>query len=117
MGVLLNSLVVAANGGSMPVDRDLATRLCSPRLMQLLDSPDYVVHKPITATTRLKPLADLLPLPVLYPRPKWFAPGSVGDILITIGACAMLVTGLGAFGLSRRSAAGAPQSVSMGEGK
>ena len=106
LGVLLNFLVIAANHGSMPVDRNLATRLCGHRLVQLLDSPDYIVHKPIAATTRLKPLADLLPLPLLYPRPEWFSPGSVGDILITLGACAMLITGLGAFGLSRRAPVG-----------
>jgi len=114
LGVLLNLLVVAANGGSMPVDRQLAVRLCAPRLIELLDSPSYVVHKPITPQTRLRPLADVLALPMLYPRPKWFSPGSVGDILITLGACATLFTGLGAFGTSLRPAvpitAGAPRA-------
>lgn len=111
LGVLLNFSVIAANGGSMPVDRDLATRLADPRLVRLLDSPAYVVHKPITQATRLRPLADILPLPMFYPRPHWWSPGSVGDILITLGACAMLITGLGAFGLGRRAEsvpAGAP---------
>ena len=99
LGILLNFLVIAANDGSMPVDRDLAIRTADPRLVKLLDSPDYVVHKPVTPQTRLRPLADILPLPMLWPRPHWCSPGSVGDVFITVGACAMLVTGLGAFGL------------------
>jgi len=103
LGIFLNFLVIAANGGSMPVDRDLARRYADPRLVRMLDSPDYVVHKPVTAQTRLKPFADILPLPMLVPRPTWFSPGSVGDILITFGACALLVTGLGAFGTARRA--------------
>ena len=105
LGVLLNFLVIAANRGSMPVDRALALRCAEARLVQLLDSPEYVVHKPVTSETRLRPLADVLPLPLLFPRPAWFSPGSVGDVFITLGACAMLVTGLGAFGLAPRAAA------------
>ncbi len=102
-GVLLNFLVIAANGGSMPVDRALAQRSASPELVKLLDSPSYVVHKPVTPETRLAFLADILPLPMLCPRPRWYSPGSVGDILLTFGACALLLTGLGAFGLGRRT--------------
>ena len=102
VGVLLNFLVIATNGGSMPVDRELAKRCVGPGLLRLLDSPSYIVHKPITPQTRLRPLADVLPLPMLYPRPTFFSPGSVGDIFITFGACAMLISGLGAFGLRRR---------------
>jgi hypothetical protein len=101
-GVLLNFLVIATNGGSMPVDRALAERYVGPGLLRLLDSPSYIVHKPITPQTRLRPLADILPLPMFYPRPTFFSPGSVGDIFITFGACAMLISGLGAFGLRRR---------------
>ncbi len=102
IGVFLNFLVIAANGGTMPVDRDLAVRAGNAFVVRLLDSPDYTVHKPITPATRLVPLADVLPLPMLYPRPKFYCPGSIGDVSITIGACAALLVGLGAFGLGKK---------------
>jgi hypothetical protein len=102
VGVFCNFLVIAANGGSMPVDRALAERYSDPRLVRLLDSTNYIVHKPVTPRTRLRLLADVLPLPMFYPRPTFFSPGSVGDIFITVGACAMLIGGLGAFGTGPR---------------
>jgi hypothetical protein len=106
VGVLLNFLVIAANGGSMPVDRDLAVRAGNRTLVQLLDSPAYVSHKPIHAGTRLRPLADVLPLPLLFPRPRFFAPGSIGDVVVTFGACWLILSALGAFGLGRRGPSG-----------
>jgi hypothetical protein len=99
IGVLLNLLVIAANGGTMPVDRELAVRAGSNRLVAMLDSESYYSHRATTAGTRLRPLADVLPLPLLVPRPRFFSPGSVGDIFVTIGGCWLILTGLGAFGL------------------
>jgi hypothetical protein len=99
LGAFLNLLVIAANGGSMPVDRGLAERAGSERLVELLDSPEYTMHEPVTEATRLRPLADVLPLPMLVPRPRFYSPGSVGDILVTIGACWLVLHAVGAFGL------------------
>ena len=99
VGVLLNFLVIAANGGSMPVDRDLAVRAGNKTMLHLLDSPTYVNHTPIGPDTRLKPLADVLLLPPPYPRPHVF---SGGDILVSIGACWLILGGVGAFGMGRR---------------
>ena len=99
VGVLLNFLVIAANGGSMPVDRALAVQAGSTALVESLDSPSYVIHKPATPATRLRPLADVLRLPLLVPRPRFFAPGSVGDVIVTLGACWLILSALGAFGL------------------
>jgi len=104
VGVLLNFLVVTANGGSMPVDRELARRAGNTTLVRLLDSPTYILHKPVTSRTRLRPLADVLPLPLLAPRPRFFAPGSIGDAIVTAGGCWLILTGLGAFGLSAATA-------------
>jgi hypothetical protein len=103
-GVLLNLAAIAANGGSMPVDRELAVKSGSERMVELLDSSRYATHMPVTEGTRLRALGDVLPLPLLPvpPRPKPFCPGSVGDVLITAGACWLILTGLGAFGLGRR---------------
>lgn len=99
LGAFLNFLVIAANDGSMPVDRGLAERAGNDALVELLDSPDYTMHEPATEATRLRPLADVLPLPMLVPRPRFFSPGSAGDIFVTIGACWLILHGLGAFGL------------------
>lgn len=99
VGVLLNFLVIAANGGSMPVDPGLALKAENAALVRLLDSPRYVNHKRVTARTRLRPLADVIPLPMLFPRPRFFSPGSVGDVLITLGACWLILSASGAFGL------------------
>jgi hypothetical protein len=99
IGVALNLLVMAANGGSMPVDRELAVRAGNRGLVEMLDSPAHVKHNPMGPTTRLRPLADVLPLPMIAPRPRWFSPGSVGDVFVTVGACWLVLAGMGAFGL------------------
>jgi hypothetical protein len=98
-GVLLNFLVIFANGGSMPVDRSLAVRSGNAGLVRLLDRPSYVGHKSVTEHTKLRPLADVLLLPMLFPRPRWWSPGSIGDIFITIGTCWLILSATGAFGL------------------
>ncbi len=103
IGVLLNFLVIAANGGSMPVDRELAARAGNMRLVEMLDSPAYAKHAAIGPETRLRPLADVLPLPLLVPRPRWFSPGSAGDVLVTIGACWLILAGMRAFGLGGKA--------------
>lgn len=107
VGVLLNFLVIAANGGSMPVDRDLAVQAGSTALVAALDSPAYVIHKPLTPATRLRPLADVLKLPLFIqalvtPGQRFFAPSSIGDVIVTLGACWLILSGLGAFGLGGR---------------
>ena len=99
VGVFLNLLVIAANGGSMPVDRDLAVRAGSTAMVELLDSTEYTNHVAAGDRTRLRWLGDVLPLPLIVPRPRFFCPGSVGDILVTLGACWLFLCGLGAFGL------------------
>ena len=104
-GVLLNLVVIAANGGSMPVDRDLAVRAGSTAMVELLDSTTYTNHMAAEEGTRLRWLGDVLALPMAVPRPKFFSPGSVGDILVTLGGCWLILTGIGAFGLG---AAGRP---------
>ncbi|MCJ7749686.1 MAG: DUF5317 domain-containing protein, partial [Armatimonadetes bacterium] len=40
-GVLLNLVVIAANGGSMPVDRSVAVRAGNRAMVEMLDSPAY----------------------------------------------------------------------------
>jgi hypothetical protein len=106
IGVLMNFAVILANGGSMPADRELAVRAGDEKLVAMLDSPDYVGHMPVTEHTRLRPLGDVFPLPMLIPRPRFFSPGSIGDVLITVGACWLILVGMGVLGRSRGRAAG-----------
>lgn len=103
VGVLLNLAVIAANGGSMPVDRGLAVRAGNTDMVELLDSTAYTNHVAATEGTRLRWLGDVLALPMVVPRPKFYSPGSVGDILVTFGACWLILYGLGAFGLGAAS--------------
>ncbi|MBN1461368.1 MAG: DUF5317 domain-containing protein [Armatimonadetes bacterium] len=111
LGVLMNFVVIVANGGSMPVDRDLAVRAGDEKLVAMLDSPDYVGHMPATESTRLRPLGDVLRLPMLIPRPRFFSPGSMGDVLITVGACWLILVGMGAFGLRQGEVPGEAEVV------
>ncbi len=102
LGVLLNFAAIASNGGSMPVDRDLAVRSGNLAMVRLMDSGRYFEHAPVTPRTRLRFLADVFPLPLLVPRPKFYSPGSVGDVLITLGACWLILSATGAFGMGPR---------------
>jgi hypothetical protein len=110
LGVLMNFVAIVANGGSMPVDRKLAVRAGDEKLVEMLDSPDYAGHTPATGRTRLWPLGDVLPLPMLIPRPRFFSPGSIGDVFITVGACWLILAGMGAFGLRREGVLGGPEA-------
>ena len=105
-GVFLNFLVIATNGGGMPVEREVAVRAGNTQMVEMLDSPAYTSHVPATEATRLRFLGDVLPLPMVIPRPRFFSPGSVGDVLVTLGACWLILSGLGAFGMGASGRAG-----------
>jgi hypothetical protein len=68
-------------------------------MVKLLDSPTYTRHAPMSKGTRLRALGDVVALPMLIPRPKFFSPGSIGDVFVTAGACWLILAGMGAFGL------------------
>ncbi|MHB1127710.1 MAG: DUF5317 domain-containing protein [Bacillota bacterium] len=75
-GVALNFLVIAANGGAMPVDSSyMPVALARP-----LQQGVYLTYVAINEGTRLWFLGDVLTLPNL--RPSSY---SVGDALILIG--------------------------------
>jgi hypothetical protein len=40
---------------------------------------------------------------MLVPRPRFFCPGSVGDVFVTVGACWLILAGVGAFGLGAKA--------------
>jgi hypothetical protein len=54
----------------------------------------------MTERTRLAFLCDRLLIPAPYPRPDVF---SLGDVVLTIGVCALIFRGMGSFDPSRPS--------------
>ena len=96
LGLGLNLLVIAFNGGRMPVEVALVRRTGRPALIRLLNSKTK--HAPAGPETRLRFLDDNLVLPPPYPNPQVF---SVGDVFVTAGVCWLLFTGMGAFGLGK----------------
>jgi len=88
IGVLLNFIVIFANGGKMPVSVDALQRGGLNYLIPNLEAGKIATHQALTNTTRLKFLADVLVLPKPYPLPKAF---SVGDLVMATGTF-LLVT-------------------------
>ena len=81
-GVLLNAVVILANGGKMPVSVPLAQAVGLDDLIPLLTDPGYLYHTAVTGATRLSFLGDVFPLPPPYPKPRVF---SVGDLFMGTG--------------------------------
>ena len=82
LGSLLNTLVIVANGGQMPVDQaKLARALGAPPAGQ--ERGYYLNTSPMTGETRLPWLGDTLLVPEPLPMRNVF---SVGDLLIAAGA-------------------------------
>ncbi|MDI6799988.1 MAG: DUF5317 family protein [Actinomycetota bacterium] len=81
-GVLLNLLVIAANGG-MPVSLAWIERLTAPERAAFVAQSLDPFHVPLTQATSLKFLADVIPFPVLVPPSMSLI--SLGDILLSLG--------------------------------
>lgn len=82
VGTVLNFAAVLANSGKMPVSLT-AARLAG--LTEMLDpgrANSFVRHIPMTAQTRLNPLADLLPIPGYGAILREVV--SVGDVLMSL---------------------------------
>ncbi len=86
-GSLLNGIVIAANGGKMPVSGSGLTKLGLDHLVSALESGTVATHRLINEATRLVFLSDIVPFPRPLPRP---AMGSIGDILMMIGVFIMI---------------------------
>jgi len=89
LGLALNFLVIAANGGHMPARADLARKIGKE---DLLVNQYYPRSRPITPQTRLPFLGDVFGLTKPYPFPQIF---SLGDIFVTLGVGWLVLTGLG----------------------
>lgn len=81
IGVFLNFLAIALNGGRMPVSLEAATIL-DPIFIDMLQNELYAKHAAITEATRLAFLGDIIPLADPYPRTQVI---SIGDVIMNIG--------------------------------
>ncbi|MCL4426346.1 MAG: DUF5317 domain-containing protein [Firmicutes bacterium] len=81
-GVLLNCLVIAANGGRMPVSGPALLRLGLVQHHDLLVQNLSLTHQLMGPYTRLWWLGDYWLMPPPFPRPAAFSPG---DALMVIG--------------------------------
>jgi len=99
LGLAANALVVALNG-AMPVSERAAARagISTAPVVAGLDPR----HEGETATTRLRALGDVVPVP-LPVRPEVVSPG---DVLVAAGTGQLVLVGMGA---GRRPAPGPDQ--------
>lgn len=82
VGVLLNFIVIMANGGKMPVSADALKFAGLYKNLSDIALGRLVTHTLMNTSTKLRFLGDVLPLPKYYPRPKVY---SIGDIFMAIG--------------------------------
>ncbi|MGW8959799.1 DUF5317 domain-containing protein [Paenibacillus sp. NPDC055715] len=82
LGVLLNFVVMAVNGGRMPVSLS-ASEVLGPYYTDMLKSGSVISkHYMMDATTRLSFLGDIIPLSKPYPRTQVI---SIGDVVMNFG--------------------------------
>jgi hypothetical protein len=81
IGVFLNFIVMAVNGGRMPVSLE-ATSILDPFYADVLQVGVYAKHQLLTNATHLGFLGDIIPLSSPYPRSQVI---SIGDVIMNIG--------------------------------
>jgi hypothetical protein len=81
-GVLLNFIVMLANGGKMPVSVD-AIAVIDPTYAATLNADSLITkHQYMTDSTILPFLGDIIPLTLPYPRSLVI---SIGDVVMNFG--------------------------------
>ncbi|MCR4424673.1 MAG: DUF5317 domain-containing protein [Firmicutes bacterium] len=90
-GLTLNSVVMAANGGLMPVSEWAATASGQGAYISELVSGQSPRHIMLNPQTRLPALADIIPVPPPYPWPRVL---SIGDILLFSGIARFTIWGM-----------------------
>lgn len=92
LGLALNLLVIAANGGFMPISPQIASRLVSPEILATLSNGDRFGFKDVFLLpehTRLIWLSDFFLPPKGFPYQVTF---SLGDMLLALGTFWLMVT-------------------------
>ena len=89
LGVLLNVVVVVANGGHMPQSQEarIAAGVSAERVAGLASEPGWRNVAPMTNESRLTWLGDILPEPAWLPLHNVM---SLGDMLLATGIAAVL---------------------------
>lgn len=82
IGILLNFLVIMANGGQMPVSGEAMVSIGLIENMNNIRDGKIITHTLINNHTVLKYLGDIFVLGKPYPRPKIF---SIGDVIMALG--------------------------------
>jgi len=82
IGVLLNFLVMALNGGRMPVSIE-AGQFLGMEYVDALKAGTYGKHIAMDQTTLLPFLGDIIPLSAPYPKEQVI---SIGDVIMNVGA-------------------------------
>ncbi|TJY43575.1 hypothetical protein E5161_06795 [Cohnella pontilimi] len=81
-GVALNFIVMAANGGKMPVSLEAASVLDPVYGQMLRDGSVVSKHALLTDSTIVPFLGDIIPLTSPYPRSQVI---SIGDVIMNVG--------------------------------
>ena len=107
LGVMLNLLVIAANGGFMPISPDTLTRLNPGASPDPWETSTHRHHSKgivlMKAETCFWVLSDILVLPPPFPLPTAF---SIGDVFIAGGAFLLLQKAMGDDGLGQEQGSG-----------
>lgn len=82
LGIMLNFIVIMANGGRMPVDISGIDPILFREKIDFLKAGKDLVHAVMDETTSLKFLGDIIHLKKPYPMPKTL---SIGDIFMMLG--------------------------------
>lgn len=82
LGILLNFIVIMANGGQMPVDGSAMVSIGLVDNMISIRDGNVITHTLMDSGTVLRYLGDIFVLPKPYPRPKIF---SIGDVFMALG--------------------------------
>lgn len=91
LGFVLNAVVVTANG-AMPVDQAAADRvgISTIGLYRGVDAK----HEIADDSTRLRPLADVIPVPLPPPLERGSNVVSIGDVVLAAGIGVLVVNGM-----------------------
>lgn len=81
IGVLLNFIVMAVNGGRMPVSMEAASVL-DPGYLDVMQQQLYAKHMILNDSTKLGFLGDIIPLTNPYPKTQII---SIGDVVMNLG--------------------------------